>query len=144
VNCVYSDGVGYGWIDGLKGKAEASVTDLEYANRQYRFPINPPATKEAYYIRSIFDRHFPHSSAAQCVPGGPSVACSTAAAIAWDESFRQMADCSGRSVAGVHEHAYDEQRRKEESSKGGAVKDEHLAKAKVVGAAATNGTVNGK
>ena len=125
----FSDGVGYGWIDALKAKAEASVTDLDYTNRQYRFPVNTPATKEAYYVRSIFDRHFPHSSAALCVPGGPSVACSTAAAIAWDESFRQMADCSGRSVAGVHEHAYDEQRRKEESVKGGAVKTEQLAHA---------------
>ena len=132
-----SDGVGYGWIDALKARAESSVSDVEYANRQYRFPVNTPATKEAYYVRSIFDRHFPHPSAALCVPGGPSVACSTAAAIAWDASFRQMADCSGRSVAGVHEHAYDEQRRKEESVKGGAVKDEQLAKGGV--AATTNG-----
>ena len=133
----FSDGVGYGWIDALKERAESSVSDLDYANRQYRFPINTPATKEAYYIRSIFDRHFPHSSAALCVPGGPSVACSTAAAIAWDESFRQMADCSGRSVAGVHEHAYDEQRRKDESSKGGAVQQQQPIKAGA--AAAANG-----
>ena len=137
----FSDGVGYGWIDSLKARAESTVSDLEFNNRQYRFPINTPATKEAYYVRSVFDRHFPHQSAALCVPGGPSVACSTSAAIAWDESFRQMADCSGRSVAGVHEHAYDEQRRKEESSKGGAVKDQQLTAKPTLTA---NGTANGK
>ena len=116
-----SDGVGYGWIDSIKQRAEAAVSDAEYQSRQFRFPINTPATKEAYYIRSIFDSHFPHQSAAQCVPGGPSVACSTSAAILWDASFQQMADCSGRSVAGVHENAYDDNRRREEGSKGGAV-----------------------
>lgn len=26
----------------------------------------------------------------------------------WDESFKNRADCSGRSVAGVHDAAYDE------------------------------------
>ena len=36
------------------------------------------------------------------VPGGPSIACSSAAAIAWDPSFAQRADPSGRAVAGVH------------------------------------------
>ena len=37
---------------------------------------------------------------------GKSVACSTPAALAWDESFRQNADPSGRAVAGVHDFAY--------------------------------------
>ena len=30
----------------------------------------------------------------------------TAAAIAWDESFKNSADPSGRAVAGVHQDAY--------------------------------------
>ena len=123
-----SDGVGYSWIDSIKARAESLVTDSEYMNRQYRFPVNTPATKEAYYIRSVFDQHFPHQSAALCVPGGPSVACSTPAAILWDESFKEMADCSGRSVVGVHEAAYDAERRKVEGGKGGQVKDEDLQK----------------
>jgi asparagine synthase (glutamine-hydrolysing) len=36
------------------------------------------------------------------VPGGPSIACSTAAAIEWDAAFENAADPSGRAVAGVH------------------------------------------
>ncbi len=72
-----------------------------------RFPIGPPATKEAYLYRSIFEGHFPSSSAAATVPVQESVACSTAAAIEWDESFKNSADPSGRAVAGVHQDAYD-------------------------------------
>ena len=37
---------------------------------------------------------------------GKSVACSTPAALAWDESFTSNADPSGRAVAGVHVDAY--------------------------------------
>ena len=37
---------------------------------------------------------------------GKSVACSTPAALAWDESFTNNADPSGRAVAGVHVLAY--------------------------------------
>jgi hypothetical protein len=43
------------------------------------------------------------------VPCGPSIACSTARAIEWDESFKNRADCSGRAVSGVHDSAYDTQ-----------------------------------
>jgi hypothetical protein len=99
------------------------VSDQEFASAPFRFPHNTPPTKEAFYIRSIFETHFPQYSARLCIPGGPSVACSTAAAIAWDESFKQLADCSGRSVIGVHEKAYDETQRDHLSKAGGAVKD---------------------
>jgi asparagine synthase (glutamine-hydrolysing) len=37
------------------------------------------------------------------VPGGPSIACSTPAAIEWDASFKANADPSGRAVRGVHQ-----------------------------------------
>ena len=79
-----------------------------FANASNRFPENTPVTKEAYMYRSIFESHFPQVAAARSVPGGPSIACSTARAIEWDESFKNRADCSGRSVAGVHEMAYDQ------------------------------------
>ena len=102
----FSDGVGYSWIDGLKEAAERQVSDDEVQRAHYRFPINTPQTKEAYYYRSFFDRHFPGDAAAACVPGGPSVACSTPAAIAWDAAFAQNADPSGRSVRGVHRESY--------------------------------------
>ncbi|MBN6103151.1 asparagine synthase B [Xanthomonas sp. CFBP 8703] len=101
----FSDGVGYGWIDGLKAHAEAQVSDRELAAADKRFPVNPPQTKEAYYYRTLFERVFPTPAAAETVPGGKSIACSSPAAIAWDASFATMADPSGRAVAGVHEQA---------------------------------------
>ncbi len=101
----FSDGVGYGWIDGLKAHAEAQVSDRELAAADKRFPVNPPQTKEAYYYRTLFEQFFPTPAAAGTVPGGKSIACSTPAAIAWDASFANMADPSGRAVAGVHEQA---------------------------------------
>ena len=66
----------------------------------------PPRNKEEYYYRSIFAEHFPSDSAALTVPSVPSVACSTAEALAWDASFKNMNEPSGRAVAGVHEEAY--------------------------------------
>lgn len=101
----FSDGVGYGWIDGLKAHAEARVTDRELAAAGKRFPINPPLTKEAYYYRSLFEEFYPGPAAAETVPGGKSIACSSPAAIAWDASFASAADPSGRAIAGVHNAA---------------------------------------
>ena len=102
----FSDGVGYSWIDTLKAVTAAAVTDEQMAHAAERFPINPPHNKEEYYYRSIFEEHFPSASAARSVPSVPSVACSTAEALAWDASFRNLNDPSGRAVAGVHEQAY--------------------------------------
>lgn len=101
----FSDGVGYGWIDTLKKVAEDEVTDEMMQNAKYKYPINTPMSKEEYRYRTIFESHFPSDSAAQCVPSVPSIACSTAEALAWDASFRNNADPSGRSVAGVHEQS---------------------------------------
>ena len=101
----FSDGVGYGWIDGLKAHAEAQVSDAEFAGAERRFPINPPQTKEAYFYRRIFESHFPGGAAAATVPGGKSIACSSPAAIAWDAAFAKAADPSGRAIVGVHEQA---------------------------------------
>jgi len=101
----FSDGVGYGWIDGLKAHTQAQVSDAEFAGAERRFPINPPQTKEAYFYRRIFETHFPGGAAAATVPGGKSIACSSPAAIAWDAAFAKAADPSGRAIAGVHEQA---------------------------------------
>lgn len=102
----FSDGVGYGWIDALKARAEEAVSDRELAEATRRFPINPPATKEACLYRRLFERHFPSPAAAATVPGGPSVACSTPEALAWNENFANTADPSGRAVKGVHRDGY--------------------------------------
>jgi asparagine synthase (glutamine-hydrolysing) len=101
----FSDGVGYGWIDGLKAHAEAQVSDRVFAAAASRFPVNPPQTKEAYLYRHVFEQFFPGVACAQTVPGGKSIACSSPAAIAWDAAFAKMADPSGRAVTGVHEAA---------------------------------------
>jgi asparagine synthase (glutamine-hydrolysing) len=98
----FSDGVGYGWIDGLKAHAESHVSDREFTAAASRFPINTPTTKEAYFYRSIFEQHFPGAACAETIPGGKSIACSSSAAIAWDPAFAVAADPSGRAVAGVH------------------------------------------
>lgn len=101
----FSDGVGYSWIDTLKEVAAQQVTDQQLETARFRFPYNTPVSKEAYLYRTVFEELFPVPSAAECVPGGPSVACSSAKAIEWDESFKKMDDPSGRAV-GVHQSAY--------------------------------------
>lgn len=102
----FSDGVGYNWIDTLKAITSNAVSDEELNHAAERFPINPPLNKEEYYYRSIFAELFPSESAARSVPSVPSVACSTAEALAWDEAFKHMNEPSGRAVAGIHEEAY--------------------------------------
>ena len=76
------------------------------AHAAERFPINPPRNKEEYFYRSIFASHFPSDSAARTVPSVPSVACSSAEALAWDASFKNMNEPSGRAVSDVHNHSY--------------------------------------
>lgn len=98
----FSDGVGYSWIDTLKRIAEDSVSAEEMEHAPQRFPINPPRNKEEYLYRTMFAAHFPSDSAAASVPSVPSVACSTAEALAWDESFKGQNEPSGRAVADVH------------------------------------------
>ncbi len=102
----FSDGVGYSWIDSLKKLTEEKTTDEQFARAADRYPINPPMTKEQYYYRTIFEEFFPSSSAARTVAYEASVACSTAKALEWDASFKNMNDPSGRAVAGVHDQAY--------------------------------------
>lgn len=101
----FSDGVGYGWIDALKAHAEHLVSDAQMAMAAQRFPINPPASKEAFFYRVLFERHYPGDQCARLVPGGPSIACSTPTAFRWSQQFAGHADPSGRAVAGIHRAA---------------------------------------
>ncbi|WP_159522701.1 asparagine synthase B [Sunxiuqinia indica] len=101
----FSDGVGYGWIDTLKQIAKDKISDEMMENANFRFTINTPRSKEEYLYRTIFEEHFPSDAAASCVPSVPSIACSTAEALAWDESFKDNVDPSGRSISGVHEQS---------------------------------------
>ena len=102
----FSDGVGYSWIDGIRDFAATEVSDQQLAHAAKRFPFNTPPTHEAYLFRRIFESHYPLASAAECVPGGPSVACSTPEAVLWDSSLQEMDDPSGRAVKSVHQEAY--------------------------------------
>ncbi|MDR1556057.1 MAG: asparagine synthase B [Tannerellaceae bacterium] len=102
----FSDGVGYSWIDTLKQLTAEQVSDEQMAEAVQRFPINTPQNKEEYYYRSIFEEHFPSDSAARSVPSVPSVACSTAEALAWDKAFSEMNEPSGRAIKGVHQDSY--------------------------------------
>ena len=102
----FSDGVGYSWIDKLKEMVEKEISDEQLTNAHYKFPIQPPSSKEEFYYRSIFTEHFQSDAAAWSVPSAPSVACSTPIALEWDESFKNMNDPSGRAVANVHDDAY--------------------------------------
>lgn len=43
---------------------------------------------QAYLYRKIFEEFFPTSAAAETVPIGPSIACSTPRALEWDKSFK--------------------------------------------------------
>lgn len=96
----------YGWIDALRDLAEKTISDEPMNEAEQRFTINPPASKEAYCYRQIFNQHFASDSAQRSVPGGLSTACSTAKTIEWDEAFKASADPSGRAIAGVHAAAY--------------------------------------
>jgi len=108
----FSDGVGYSWIDGLKEHAERVISDTDMQTMDVRFKYNTPATKEAAYFRTIFHSHFPNNQFGQgietTIPGGPSVACSTAKAIEWDAAFSNPdnQDQSGRMVD-VHDSTVD-------------------------------------
>jgi asparagine synthase (glutamine-hydrolysing) len=90
----------------VKDFTAGHVSDAEMARAEGRFPHNPPASKEAYWFRSVFEQHFPLASAAQCVPGGPTVACSTPEAVLWDAALQQMNDPSGRAMKNVHKDSY--------------------------------------
>lgn len=87
----FSDGVGYNWIDTLIAHCEAQVTDAQMAQAAERFPYNTPLTKEAYYYRDIFHKHYPQKSAAQTVRK-------------WIPKWQENQDPSGRANA-AHVHA---------------------------------------
>ncbi len=102
----FSDGVGYNWINMLKATAENEISDAMMAGAPERFPVKTPETKEAYFYRQIFERHFSSATAINCVPWERSVACSTETALKWDAAFEKMVDPSGRAVMDVHTEAY--------------------------------------
>ncbi len=101
----FSDGVGSLWINALKEYADSKVTDKQMKNIDLKFPIGSPKTKEGYMYREIFSKFFPSDSAATTVHVGDTIACSTAIAVEWDESFKTL-DPSGRAIK-IHQDYQD-------------------------------------
>ncbi|KAL7424662.1 asparagine synthetase [Cryptotrichosporon argae] len=91
----FSDGVGYSWIDGMKDHAASTVTDEQFAARAERWPTDTPDTKEAYWIRQLFEGHFPSAAAA-------------GTAVRWvpKQEWGVSSDPSGRAVS-IHTAAYE-------------------------------------
>jgi asparagine synthase (glutamine-hydrolysing) len=102
----FSDGVGYSWIDSLKEFTNNHVSDFDFNNRKTLYPINTPQSKEEFYYRMIFNKHYPDACSVKCVPSSKSVACSTEEALKWDKNFSNMNDPSGRSIKNVHKDSY--------------------------------------
>jgi asparagine synthase (glutamine-hydrolysing) len=105
----FSDGVGYAWVDTIRAIAERRLPTgaLEHAGQ--RFPEATPTNPEMYWMRELFEARFVTGKRAGRSPlatlgFGPSVACSTPEALAWDPSWLKHAgDISGRAIADVHE-----------------------------------------
>ena len=111
----FSDGVGYSWIDGLKGHAESAVSDEDFARRAERWPEGTPDTKEGYYIRDVFDGALLSTSSFfavviqsfLCLGLFPSKAAAKTA-VRWIPrgDWGCSSDPSGRSVS-IHNAAYE-------------------------------------
>jgi len=82
----FSDGVGYNWINRLIDYCSAQVTEEQLEKAATLYPYNTPLTKEAYFYRSIFHKHFPQTAAAQTVRK-------------WIPKWQENQDPSGRANA---------------------------------------------
>jgi asparagine synthase (glutamine-hydrolysing) len=82
----FSDGVGYHWIDALIEYCSAQVSDEQLEKAAERFPYNTPTTKEAYFYRTVFHKHYPQMAAAQTVRK-------------WIPKWQENQDPSGRANA---------------------------------------------
>jgi asparagine synthase (glutamine-hydrolysing) len=94
----FSDGVGYSWIDGIVAFCNKIVSDKDFATAAERFPHNTPTTKEAFYFRTIFEKHYPHKDAIKSV-------------LKWIPKWQKNDDPSGR-VADVHEQRVEDVQKK--------------------------------
>ncbi len=84
----FSDGVGYSWIDHLMDYCAAQVSDEQMTQAKELFPHNTPDTKEAYYMRSIYEKHFPSQAASKTV-------------LKWIPKWQSNTDPSGR-ASSIH------------------------------------------
>lgn len=108
----FSDGVGYSWIDGMKDQAAGVVSDEALAKAGERWSEGRPDTKEAYWIREIFDQYFPSEAAAKTAVRCVFFLClpllNAECMFSWIPrgDWGCAPDPSGRSVS-IHNSAYD-------------------------------------
>ena len=55
-----SDAVGYGWVDGIKEYVNTIITDEEFKTEAPKYEHNTPYSKESYYYRKLFEKHYPN------------------------------------------------------------------------------------
>lgn len=89
-------GVGYNWIDGLKDFCDQEVTDKQLKDAAIAFPHDPPATKEAYYYRTLFEDIFGKHQGTQGLRDG---------VVKWVPLWSESDDPSGRAQK-FHAQAY--------------------------------------
>ncbi len=105
----FSDGVGYGWVDALRDRAELHVSDAQMESVKARFPEMSPANKEMYWMREMFEARFVEGRASgrsvfTSLGDGRSVACCTHEALSWDPRWSSMSgDISGRTMKDIHQ-----------------------------------------
>jgi len=75
----------------LKDFCEKKVSDKEFSRASHLFPYNTPDTKEAFYIRKIFEQHFPYPDAVKTV-------------LKWIPKWQKNTDPSGRANE-IHDYA---------------------------------------
>ena len=102
----FSDGVGYNWIDSLKALTSEEVSDEQLANAKYRFPVNPPMSKEEYFYRSIFSEHFPSDQQQHVCLQFLQLHAALLKPLRGMHRFSKMNDPSGRAVKNVHMDSY--------------------------------------
>src|SRR3546814_21053411 len=95
----FSDGVGYGWIEGLRGHAERQVGDEAFDAAATGLPVNPPQTKAPYWHHLLFETPIPANACAHTGPRGRSIAFAPPVPLSWDAAFRPAATPPRRSTA---------------------------------------------
>jgi asparagine synthase (glutamine-hydrolysing) len=86
----------------IRKYANQKIGDQEFSNASLVFPFNTSQTKEGFLYRKIFHSHFSHVDVEKTVNGGPSIACSTPAAVEWEQSWKDNNDPSGTAIHGIH------------------------------------------
>ncbi|XP_064614287.1 asparagine synthetase [glutamine-hydrolyzing]-like [Liolophura sinensis] len=50
------------WYEMIQNHLQQQVNEEDLGNAANKFPVNPPKTKEAFYYRTVFEKHYPGAS----------------------------------------------------------------------------------